>query len=264
MRGRTPLVLRRAVAEPLLLLAAFGSILLATTTLVALTAYAASVADVGVRRVVAAASQHDTAARVTAPVSSAGLAATDRSIQERLSRAYGGAPVTVMASARSDSYALPGGSAGSADADRPDLTRFAFYQRLDEQARLLAGDWPRSTGNEADQGAGGDRDGSADEGEGNATGKATDGRKGDRPDAAASDRPRPAGNETDQGKGDDRDGPADEGEGNATGKTTDGRAGDRPDAAAGDRPRPAGNETDQGKGDDRDGPADEGEGNATG
>ncbi len=165
MRGRTPLVLRRAIAAPLLLLAAFGSILLATTTLVALTGYAASVADVGVRRVVAAASQHDTAARVTAPVSPSGLEATDRSIRERLVRAYGGVPAAVAVSARSDSYALPGRVTGRAAADQPDLTRFAVYQGLDAQARLLAGDWPRPVDGE------GDRGGTADGGQGDETGR---------------------------------------------------------------------------------------------
>ncbi len=40
MGGRAPLAFRRASGEPLLLLAAFGAILLATTTLVALASYA--------------------------------------------------------------------------------------------------------------------------------------------------------------------------------------------------------------------------------
>ena len=144
MRGRTPPALRRAAAEPLLLIAAFGSILLAATTLVALTAHASSVAGAGVRRVIADASEHDIAARITAPVTGAGLAAADRTIRDRLAQAYGGAPATVTVSARSDSYALPPESSGGGRGDQPDLTRFAFYQGLESQARLVAGRWPRS------------------------------------------------------------------------------------------------------------------------
>lgn len=145
MRGRAPLAVRRAGAEPLLLLAAFGSILLATTTLVALTGHTFSVTESGVRNVIAAASEHDTAARVTAPVTT-GLAATDRAIRARLTRAYGGAPATVTAGARSDSYTLPPELAGHTDAERPVLTRFAFYQGLDARARLVTGEWPRPGG----------------------------------------------------------------------------------------------------------------------
>ncbi|MFD0659384.1 hypothetical protein [Thermocatellispora tengchongensis] len=90
MRGRAPLVLRRALAEPLLLFAAFGSILLATTALVALTMYASSVADVGVRRAMADAPVGSVSATVTAPNARDGFAAQDRAVRDRLARAYEG------------------------------------------------------------------------------------------------------------------------------------------------------------------------------
>lgn len=75
MRGRTPLAVRRATADPPLPLATFASLLLAATTPVARTADTTSATDSGVRRVVAAASEHDTDARVTAPTSRSGPAA---------------------------------------------------------------------------------------------------------------------------------------------------------------------------------------------
>ncbi|GLW08587.1 hypothetical protein Misp01_37170 [Microtetraspora sp. NBRC 13810] len=138
MRGRAPLILRRAFNEPLLLLAAFGSILLATTTLVALTLYASTIADVGVRRAMATASVHDVSATVTAPVTGEALPALDRAVREALTRAYPGVPTAVTLSSRSDSYAMP----GQEDRETPELTRFAVQSDLQRQARLQSGAWP--------------------------------------------------------------------------------------------------------------------------
>ena len=64
---RVPLVVKRALDEPLLLLAAFGSILLATTTLVALTMYASAIAGAGVRRAMETASYRQTTTTISAP-----------------------------------------------------------------------------------------------------------------------------------------------------------------------------------------------------
>ncbi|MET8155105.1 FtsX-like permease family protein [Sphaerisporangium sp. NPDC005289] len=143
MRGRTPLVLRRAFSEPLLLLAAFGSILLATTTLVALTMYASSIAQVGVRRAMETASPDLTAIRVTAPVQQATYQRIDRSVRDRLAAHVrdGGAevPQRLTFSARSDSYAMP----GQERRRQPDLTRFGVYDGIERSARLVTGAWPR-------------------------------------------------------------------------------------------------------------------------
>jgi hypothetical protein len=144
MRGRTPLVLRRAFSEPLLLFAAFGSILLATTTLVALTMYASTVADVGVRRAMETASLQTTATTITSSVQQGTFTGIDGAVRARLGalgRAEGAPPVPhdVTLSARSDSYALP----GQAKLNHPELTRFGTYEGLERQARLLEGTWPR-------------------------------------------------------------------------------------------------------------------------
>ncbi|GAA3596279.1 ABC transporter permease [Nonomuraea rosea] len=139
MRG--PLVVKRAFSEPLLLLAAFGSILLATTTLVALTMYASSIADAGVRRTMETASYHQTAATISAPVTARTFPAIDRSVRAELGRAYAGQPA-VTTSFRSDSYVMP----GQEGQERPELLRFGSYDGLDRHAKLVSGAWPRAGG----------------------------------------------------------------------------------------------------------------------
>jgi hypothetical protein len=121
---RVPLLLRRASSEPLLLLTGFGSVLLATTALVALTTYAMVVTEAGVRRAMAVAPVSMTSARVSTLVSSGDLQKVDAAVRSRVRDAYGDMPFTVTRSIRSDSYALP----GRERRERPDLTRFATYE----------------------------------------------------------------------------------------------------------------------------------------
>ncbi len=140
MRG--PWVVKRALSEPLLLLAALGSVLLATTTLVALTMYASSIAEAGVRRTMETASLRQVAATVSAPVTAGTFPRLDQAVRARFGHAYGGAPATVTTSFRSDSYVLP----GQERRKRPGLLRFGAYDGLDRHARLIAGSWPRPAG----------------------------------------------------------------------------------------------------------------------
>ncbi|MCK2219889.1 FtsX-like permease family protein [Actinomadura sp. ATCC 31491] len=136
MRG--PLVVKRAFSEPLLLLAAFGAILLATTTLVALTMYASSIADAGVRRAMETASFRQTAAVVSTPVTAETFPRYDRAVRDELTRAYGTAPAFTT-SFRSDSYVMP----GQDGEPQPELLRFGSHDGLDRHARLVSGSWPR-------------------------------------------------------------------------------------------------------------------------
>ncbi|MEV5558650.1 ABC transporter permease [Nonomuraea wenchangensis] len=139
MRG--PLVVKRAFSEPLLLLAAFGAILLATTTLVALTMYASSIADAGVRRTMETASFRQTAAVISAPVTAETFPGYDRAVRDELTRAYGATPA-IGTSFRSDSYVMP----GQDGEPQPELLRFGSYDGLDRHARLVSGSWPRPGG----------------------------------------------------------------------------------------------------------------------
>ncbi|WP_062442292.1 ABC transporter permease [Herbidospora daliensis] len=138
MRGRIPLVLRRALSQPLLLVAAFGSILLATTALVALIMYAVTVAEVGVRRTMETAPIRTTSAKVTTPVDATTFPQRDALIRAQLDKTYGDVPAEVTVGIRSDSYAMP----GQEKQEQPELTRFATYQNLDRHAQLVEGAWP--------------------------------------------------------------------------------------------------------------------------
>ncbi|MFG1943608.1 ABC transporter permease [Nonomuraea sp. NPDC048826] len=136
MRG--PLVVKRAFSEPLLLLAAFGSILLATTTLVALTMYASSIAEAGVRRTMETAPLRQVALTVTAPVTDETFPRLDAAVRGQVAEALGGTPAAFSTSFHSDSYTMP----GQERRERPELLRFGAYDGLDGHARLVSGAWP--------------------------------------------------------------------------------------------------------------------------
>ncbi|GAA3429068.1 ABC transporter permease [Streptosporangium nondiastaticum] len=138
MRGLTPLPLRRALGEPLLLLAALGAVLLATTALAGLAGYAVSATDAGVRRTLGTVPAGTAATVVTAPVRGGSFPATDRAVRAQAAATYTGLPVEVTLSAQSDSYAMP----GQERRKRPELLRFGVHRGLREHARLVRGSWP--------------------------------------------------------------------------------------------------------------------------
>ncbi|MEV4221013.1 ABC transporter permease [Nonomuraea sp. NPDC049725] len=140
MRG--PLVVKRAFSEPLLLLAAFGSILLATTTLVALTMYASSIAEAGVLRTMETAPLRQIAVTVNAPVTAEDFGRQDKTVRDAAAEAFGGVPAEISTSFRSDSYAMP----GQQDRKVPELLRFGAYDGLDKHAKLVSGTWPEPGG----------------------------------------------------------------------------------------------------------------------
>ncbi|MFB9467985.1 FtsX-like permease family protein [Nonomuraea salmonea] len=136
---RAPLVVKRALDEPLLLLGAFGAILLATTTLVAMTMYAAAVSGAGVREAVRDAPYRQTSVTVTAQVDATTFPQYDRLVRDRLTETFG-APPDVTTSLRSDSYVMP----GEDDEELPGLLRFGSHDGLDRHATLVAGRWPQA------------------------------------------------------------------------------------------------------------------------
>ncbi|MEU8276853.1 FtsX-like permease family protein [Microbispora bryophytorum] len=136
--GRLPLVVRRALAEPLLLAAAFGSILLATTAISALLLHAGSATQAGVRRALDTAPLAATATVVTSSVTAGDFAGADRAVRAGIAHAHGEVPVRVTVRVESASYALKEEDHGG----RPVLTRFAAYEGLDGQADLVSGRWP--------------------------------------------------------------------------------------------------------------------------
>ncbi|GAA3092983.1 FtsX-like permease family protein [Streptosporangium carneum] len=166
MRGRTALVFRRAFSEPLLLAAAFGAILLATTTLVGLTVYATSVVDAGVRRTLETVPIETSGAVINAPVHAGSFDATDRALRAQIAATYAGLPVSVTASGQSGSYSMPGQERRA----KPELLRFGVQQDLAEHARLVRGAWPGGAGS-ATGGTGGTGGTGSDAGTGGGAGE---------------------------------------------------------------------------------------------
>ncbi|HKE51955.1 MAG TPA: FtsX-like permease family protein, partial [Actinomycetes bacterium] len=140
MAGGSGLVLRRARSQRLVVAAAFGTILLATTVLSALTVYSSSVTDEGVDRVLAAAPFATTGTKVSAYLGGDELGSTDREVREAVGRAYGpDVDVSIYASGRSSAYAR----AAEVNAKTPDLIGFGFYDGIEDHARLVGGgSWP--------------------------------------------------------------------------------------------------------------------------
>ncbi|MBE3011643.1 hypothetical protein IL992_20915 [Microbispora sp. NEAU-D428] len=141
VRVRLPLVVRRALAEPLLLAAAFGSILLATTAISALLLHAGSATQAGVRRALDTAPLAATATVVTSSVTAGDFAEIDRAVRVGIAHAHREVPVRVAVRVESASYAWKGQDRG----DQPVLTRFATYEGLDGQTDLVSGRWPAET-----------------------------------------------------------------------------------------------------------------------
>jgi ABC-type lipoprotein release transport system permease subunit len=133
------LVLRRALSQRLIVAAAFGTILLATTVLSALLLYATTVTDNGVQRSLATAPIDQVGSRITAPVTPQTHSAIDSQVRSAASEAYAHAGIQVVETARSESYALPGQEDRG---DNAELTTFAMYEGIDHHSVLASGRWP--------------------------------------------------------------------------------------------------------------------------
>jgi FtsX-like permease family protein len=132
-------ILRRALSEKTLALAACATALFATTVLAALLAYTGSVTDEGLRRTLAGASFASAGTVVTTHINPGDYPRTERSLQTALASAYGGIPRATTLYARGDSYTLP----GQERLEHPELTTFATYSGIERHASLTAGTWPR-------------------------------------------------------------------------------------------------------------------------
>ncbi|MGV9307522.1 FtsX-like permease family protein [Nonomuraea sp. NPDC003727] len=132
MRGRTAWVLKRAVSEPLLPLTAFAAILLATTTLVALSISISAVVDVGVRWSVTRADRAGTSAEVTQWIRRASFPQADAAVRAQAAESFPRFAPQVVSSITSGPY------------EREDGERLAFGTRsdLESVATLVDGAWP--------------------------------------------------------------------------------------------------------------------------
>ncbi len=142
--GLAGFVLLRARAHRLLLAAALLTVLLTTTVLATLTAFAGAVGDAALRHALtdprAAA---EAALVVKADVPAGRRSEADAAVRAGAARTFDGLPHTVRTLTRSGPYALP--PAGDARAGRsgdPDLTHFAALDPT--QVRVERGRMPRT------------------------------------------------------------------------------------------------------------------------
>ncbi|MCT2590510.1 ABC transporter permease [Streptomyces sp. N2-109] len=147
-------VLSRVRAHRLLIAAALLTVVLATSVLVILSAFAATIGDTGLRRSLEHQSAPRTVIDVQADVTSEDAEAIDRSVRKAARRAFDGLPTAVDASTRSGPYALPR-ALRPEDAGRsedPDLTLFASLD--EDRVRMTAGTWPTAEADAAGADAG--------------------------------------------------------------------------------------------------------------
>ncbi|WP_055586636.1 FtsX-like permease family protein [Streptacidiphilus griseoplanus] len=132
-------LVRRLRAHRLLVAATALTVLLTTCVLAALTGFASSVGDAGLRRALQSTDAAETPLMVSGTLPYAGRAAADHAVRDQARRAYPGLPVAVRSVAASGSYGLPAAPGTPAGAD-PDLTTFAALDR--SRLKLLRGGWP--------------------------------------------------------------------------------------------------------------------------
>ncbi|MFF9812099.1 FtsX-like permease family protein [Streptomyces sp. NPDC014006] len=142
--GLAGFVLLRARAHRLLLAAALLTVLLTTSVLAGLTAYAGAIGDAALRHALARpADAADAALVVKADVPADRRGAADAAVRRAGRTAFDGLPVTVRTLVRSGPYALPRSVQPPAErSGDPDLTHFAVLDP--SQVRLTEGRTPRA------------------------------------------------------------------------------------------------------------------------
>ncbi|MCE7552905.1 ABC transporter permease [Streptomyces thermodiastaticus] len=142
MTGFTGWVLLRARAHRLLLAAAWLTILLTTTVLATLTAYASATGDAALRHWLRdERNAAGTTLAVEADLPPTGRAQADAAVRRQARTAFDGLPVTVRTLTRSGPYALPRSLQPAAQrSGDPDLTYFAALDL--SQVRLVSGRLP--------------------------------------------------------------------------------------------------------------------------
>ncbi|MFE3018914.1 FtsX-like permease family protein [Streptomyces sp. NPDC059256] len=131
----------RARGHRLLLAAALLAILLTTSVLAALAAFAGSVSDAGLRHALQTRDASAAALVITTENSELDRVEAARDAQRGARLAFDGLPVTLRTFERSGPYALPRAlQSPTARKGEPDLTLFAAVDR--SHVRLSAGTWP--------------------------------------------------------------------------------------------------------------------------
>lgn len=133
-------VLRRTRSDWVILSAAMITTLLATTLLASGPIYAGAVAVSGLHRTLNDAPTTDANEQITIRADQHEFAAVDELARRHAQAAFSPTGGTILRSARSESFALPGQDPD----DVTDLAIFSHYQQLEQHATLVDGNWPES------------------------------------------------------------------------------------------------------------------------
>ena len=110
LSGLSGLVLSRVRAHRLPIAAALLTVLLTTTVLATLAAFADATGDAGLRRTLGRQEAARTVVDIRSRVTAEDQEATDRRVRKAARQVYGGLPTAVTAVTRSGPYALPAGT----------------------------------------------------------------------------------------------------------------------------------------------------------
>ncbi|WP_344832178.1 FtsX-like permease family protein [Actinocorallia longicatena] len=122
----------------MLVLAASLTVLFALVMLATLTAYTSTVTREGLARTLGSASFDQVGTRIGKQVGPGGFAGDQAFLEQRLRAAYRDVPLEIGASARGESFSLP----GQEKLSHPELTTFAMFSGIDRHASLAEGAWP--------------------------------------------------------------------------------------------------------------------------
>lgn len=131
-------VVRRAVADRIILFAALVTILLAAMLVASGPIYADAVSLSAVRRTLADAEVQDANAEITVRTMSDNYAVANERVNTEVAGAFALTGGEIYRRGTSDSYALP----GQPDDNVTDLTVFRFFDQFESRTELTAGAWP--------------------------------------------------------------------------------------------------------------------------
>jgi len=131
-------MLKRVRASGLVLTTAFTTILLAITLLAAGPIYANTVYLASLHRTIRDAPTRNANLEFVASLRPASVSDANAVVTSEIRRVFGADSVAIHRTGSSESYALPHADG----AQITDLAVFRFYERIDEHASLLAGEWP--------------------------------------------------------------------------------------------------------------------------
>ncbi len=138
--ARWRLVVRRSIADRLIVVAAWLVILAAATLLSAGVMYSEAVARSGLQRVLLQAPPIESNVQISLRVAAPDVDAVDATVTREVERVFGALDAPIVRASRSGSYELPNQLAG----ETTRLTVLASAEGIESRAALVVGTWPLS------------------------------------------------------------------------------------------------------------------------